>query len=636
MQAVFNVGETEWVMFIPLKPIAMKKLMIGLLLFTGLCVLQAQEQTDNYQVFVNLNDIKNDKLQVDMVVPKISERDVEFHMPKTVPGTYSISDFGRFLSDVRAFDIEGNRLEVSKISTNRWKIKGNGLYKLSYWVEDTYDSNKQNPIFEPSGTNFEAGVNFVLNTFGFVGYLDGYKENDFEVNVTRPVDFYGATSLPLRKKEKNTDQFYATNYFNLHDAPIMYCKPDTVTMKLGGAEILVSVYSPGKVLTSQQVMDNVSEILVAQKDYLGGELPVDKYAFIIYLFNKPPVSGAYGALEHSYSSMYSLPEEVDPGFLSKTIRDIAAHEFFHIVTPLNIHSEEVGNFNFIDPQMSKHLWMYEGATEYAAYHVQVKSGLITQEEYLKVIEGKMQSAAKFNESIPFTEMSKGCLKTYKDQYTNVYQKGALISMCVDLKLRILSKGAYGIQNLMKDLAKTYGKDVSFKDDELFDKITALTYPEMRPFFAKYVEGNTPLPFKELLGQVGIDYKTDLIKEKITLGDFRIAIDLEKKEIYVQDASGLNDFGKKLGIREGDVLESINGIKLTAENIQETVDQVRSNTKKGKKLKLMVIREDESGKPYKKRLKAKTMAIKEVVPFYLELKENPTAEEVALRKAWINQ
>ena len=623
-------------MFIPSKLTTMKKLMASLLLFICLYTLQAQEQTNNYQVFVDLNAVNEDKLQVDVIVPKIPEGEIEFHMPKIVPGTYAIADFGRFLSDVKAFDATGNALEVSKVTTNRWKITGGDLYKLSYTVEDTYDSDKQNPVFEPSGTNFEEGKNFVLNTFGFIGYLDGYKENDFEVNITHPVDFYGATSLPLRKKENNTDQFYATNYFNLHDAPIMYCKPDTTTMELGGAEVLVSVYSPGKKLTSKQVMDNVSEILIAQKDYLGGELPVDKYAFIIYLFNKPTVSGAYGALEHSYSSMYSLPEGVDPGFLSKTIRDIAAHEFFHIVTPLNIHSEEIGNFNFIDPQMSKHLWMYEGATEYAAHHVQVKAGLVTLEEHLETLAGKMKSAANYDESIPFTEMSEGCLHTHKDQYINVYQKGALISLCVDLKLRILSNGEYGIQNLMKDLAKTYGKEVSFKDDELFDKITVLTYPEMRAFFTKHVEGNAPLPFKELLDKAGIVYERNFVKKTITLGNFRFGLNPETKEIYVQDASKVNDFGKNLGIMKGDVLESINGTKLTVDNIEETMNDVKNNTKEGKKIKLTVIRKDENGKANKKKLKAKAIAIENEIPYYIAVKKNPTAEELALRKAWINQ
>ena len=35
---------------------------------------------------------------------------------------------------------------------------------------------------------------------------------------------------------------------------------------------------------------------------------------------------------------------------------------------------------------------------------------------------------------------------------------------------------------MRDHGKEYGMNRSFNDDELFDKIAALTYPEIRTFF----------------------------------------------------------------------------------------------------------------------------------------------------------
>jgi predicted metalloprotease with PDZ domain len=46
--------------------------------------------------------------------------------------------------------------------------------------------------------------------------------------------------------------------------------------------------------------------------------------------------------------------------------DVVSHEFFHIVTPLSIHSKEIQDFDYNDPKMSEHLWMYEGVTEYFA------------------------------------------------------------------------------------------------------------------------------------------------------------------------------------------------------------------------------------------------------------------------------
>ena len=90
-------------------------------------------------------------------------------------------------------------------------------------------------------------------------------------------------------------------------------------------------------------------------------------------------------------------------------------------------------------------------------------------------------------------------------YFNFYQKGALIGLCLDIRLRQLSGGTMGTQELMQALIKKYGKDAAFEDDELFDVITQMTFPEIRSFFKDCVEGGKNLPLKDLLKQAGFDF-----------------------------------------------------------------------------------------------------------------------------------
>jgi hypothetical protein len=46
---------------------------------------------------------------------------------------------------------------------------------------------------------------------------------------------------------------------------------------------------------------------------------------------------------------------------------------------------------------------------------------------MSTIQEKWQTMhMQFNNDIPFTDMSKKVLDTYNDQYSNVYQKGALL------------------------------------------------------------------------------------------------------------------------------------------------------------------------------------------------------------------
>ncbi|MDJ1505475.1 peptidase M61 [Xanthocytophaga agilis] len=595
-------------------------------------------KTPFYQFTIDLTKVKQDKVGVNLIVAPQTKKEVTYYLPKIVPGTYANYDFGRFVSEFQARDKQGKPLQIEKVDENSWKIKqANLLHRISYTVEDTWDTDLEGEfVFEPGGTNIEEEKNFVLNTHGFFGYLDDQKRVSYEVNVVKPAGFYGSTPLNTSKVTGNTDTYLLNSYNELVDSPMMYNKPDTTILKVGGADILISIYSPNKKVSAKEVGTNIGPMLEAQKQYLGGKLPIKKYAFLIYLFDKQPKSGKLGALEHSYSSLYCLPE-YSAAELSQTIRDVASHEFFHILAPLSIHSEQIHYFDFNKPQMSKHLWLYEGMTEYFAGHMQVKEGLIDLPKYAEMIRDKFYAADQYNDSLPFTTMSKGCLDVYKDQYDNVYQKGALINLCLDIKLRQLSGGKYGVQNLMADLAKNYGKDKPFKDEELFSVITKLTYPEIETFFKRYVDGPERLPLEECFAAVGITYKANGGKVKtISLGNIEMGFNAATKRLVIASTAKMNDFGKKMGYQEKDEIVSINGNNVTIENVQQVFTEFREKTKEGDNLEMVVARQGADGKEQQVKLQGKVQSVEVEQKHLFEPMASPTAEQIALRKAWINQ
>ncbi len=574
------------------------KLMLLLAMLTTVSVF-AQKQNDSYQFTVDMTKLKNDQLEISLITPKITTAEVTYHLPKIVPGTYADYDYGRYASNFKAFDQKGKELSVEKTDANSYKIKNaTKLCRITYLTDDSWDSPeiKGTFIFEPAGTEYDENKCFAINTHCIIGYFDDMKRKTYEVTFVKPQGFYGATSMTASKSDDKKDVFVMPNYMTLVDAPIMYNKPDTTVLKVGGADLLISVYSPNKQANSAEIAAKVKNLLEAQKEYLGGTLPIKKYAFIIYLAEK--LHGvSYGALEHSYSSFYYLPEASSEE-LSQTVKDVCAHEFFHIVTPLSIHSEEIGDFDFDKPKMSKHLWMYEGLTEYAAGHMQMKYGLIKLPQYLEMIQRKIASSKNtYKDDLPFTEMSAKVLdKDYKDQYANVYEKGALIGLCLDIKLRQLSNGKYGTQDLMRDLAKYYGKEKSFRDIELFDKITELTgFPQIREFFTKYVEGKEPLPLTETLESVGIKYEAPQKTKGINMGFAfsNLNQNPETSRIFLMKDGGINDFGKKLGFKANDELVSVNGNSLAAESFRDSYGKFIQTAKEGDNLEVVVMRKNET-------------------------------------------
>lgn len=609
----------------------MKQLFFGILVIFSASSF-AQEK---YKFYMDLNKINNDLIQVTLEPPAISQEKIIYNIPKIVPGTYQIYDFGQYVMDFQAFDKEGKVLYVNRLDDNRWEIHdADKLGKISYWVEDTWDAEVEELVFEPGGTNIEEGENIVLNNHGFFGYFDDMKLLQYELNITRPDNFYGSTGLTDITTKENTDTYTIGNYMDLVDAPIMYNQPDTVTFKIAETSILVSVYSKNKVAPAAELAKDIKVILEAQKEYLGGKLPVEKYAFIIYLYEGTSGSGGSGALEHSYSSFYYLPE-MDPSRLSGFLVDVAAHEFFHIVTPLNIHSEEIGNFDFIHPKMSKHLWLYEGVTEYFAGHVQVYQGLISTDAYFDMILDKMETAENFNDTLPFTVMSAKALDEHKDEYMNVYNKGALIGLCLDILIREQTNGKKGLKELMHLLSQEYGKDVSFKDDELFSKISQLISPELSKFFATYVEGSQPLPFEEIFAKVGVDFKRNVEIEQVGFGGVALGFNMETQRLFVMDNQNMNKFGKKLKIQVNDEILAINGTPLTVMNFEEVITNYQQNTNEGDKISMLVERVVK-GEKKQVELKAKAIKTKSIQDYYLAINPNATEQQIQLRKTWLGQ
>jgi len=609
---------------------------IFLIIVCGLSSLTALADK-NYHYLINLNKVVDDKITIELTPPDMSENEVVFNFPAMVPGTYEVYNFGRFVSNLKAFGKNGSVITVQKLNDDSYKLSpASQIQKITYEVEDSWDTKiKEKVVFEPGGSNIEDNKNFVFNTHCFFGYFTGYKQANFVLEFEKPKGFYPSTGLSDLTLGEFRDVIKVSDYNSLVDSPIMYNLPDTATIMVANTKVLVSVYSPNGVVSSKYVARDLKRLLYAQRDYLNGELPVDKYAFLIYLSDKPTLSGSSGALEHSYSSFYVLPE-VDTASIAQTLNDVCAHEFFHIVTPLNIHAEEIGDFDFNNPKMSEHLWLYEGLTEYSAHHAQVLAGLIGYDYFFQVMMDKYNnSIEQYNDTVPFTFMSKHVLtEHYHKQYNNVYEKGALINMCLDIMLRYYSDGKYGTQELMRDLAKKYGKDKSFKDPDLFNDIEKLTFPEIRKFLDEHVAGRKPLPMVEVFKMVGLDLIKERETETITLGGFGIGYNDSTKRLVVVDVNEVDEFGKQFKYKVGDELYSFNNRLLTLDNAREVVGDFMSTTAVGDKLVIEVYRKDKKGKFKLKKLSGKVKKVKVIEKNIIDVSKNPTEKQITARRTWL--
>jgi predicted metalloprotease with PDZ domain len=249
------------------------------------------------------------------------------------------------------------------------------------------------------------------------------------------------------------------------------------------------------------------------------------------------------------------------------IKHVSAHEFFHIITPLSLHSREIADFNFNYPKMSKHLWLYEGVTEYAANLVQLRSGLINIDEFCKKMQEKMNNAERYDDKVSFTDISRGAYTVYKNQYLNVYEKGALIGFCLDVLIRETSGGSKGLMEILNELSKKYGKDIPFEDDELFGEIEKITSPAVGEFLHKHVEGIEPLPYSKISKLLGLEYTKEKYNQ-IDFGDVEFIMNQATYRFYFAKLNAPSKFTLKLGIKPGDEIVAVNRTLITPFNLHD--------------------------------------------------------------------
>ena len=618
----------------------MKKALLFWLLPAMAFGFEPVQNTLTYQVQIDLIEMHDEQVNVQIVVPILEQDEVIYNMPKIVPGTYSIYNYGQFVHQLKAFDGSGDALPVLQINTNQWKIeRAKELYKVEYWVSDSYH-NKTN-LFAPAGTAISEEA-FLLNNFGFVGYLEGLKNLPYQLDVRKKDSFYGATSLPVASRTDSLDAFTAESYFQLHDCPILYAEPDTASIMVAGIPVTIAVYSPEGHIKAKEVRDAVTPVFAAAADYLGGDLPAKQYAVLIYGQTLQQAMAGSGALEHHTSTVLNVPDvrvevlkmfsEGDP---MQIYRDIVAHEFFHIVTPLNIHAKQISDYDFINPQMSEHLWLYEGVTEYNSMIAQLRGGVLSMDEFIGQVKDKIQGARQYDQTIPFTQMSKYALSFFSDQYHNVYQQGALIGLAVDLKLHTLSNGEYGLNNLLHDLWNTYGADTFFVDDELFGLMAEKSFPEMEEFLVRHIAGTEPLPLEELLDEVGITYIEEKVEITNSTGGMRVAFHPKNKEYIIVRFDEDSEFAQDLGIEKYDVLKQWGDAEINEKTDMKAVfDDYRQNAKVGKKLTVVVQRLVD-GNPEKIKLKTTVIKEKRVENDVFTINESLTDKQRTLRDLWIN-
>ncbi len=602
----------------------MHKTLLALLLL-GATVIQAQ---DRYRVELDIANTETDRVRVSMWPPKPSTDSVVVVFPVTVPGTYETHNWWKLVNNFLALDADLKPLRVTRSADSQFVVhNATRLNFLSYEMDDSFDDSTHGiSVFPPSGTGFEHDSIFVLNHGGVVCFIEGMQQMPFQVSVRRPKHLWGGSAMNIARISDTLDTYLADTYDHLVDNPVLYSWPDTATYVVSGVRVLVHCAHAGTDTVAPAYAKELARLTKTIGKFLP-TMPVNRYAFLFYLWNMDPKKvhnpRGMGALEHGNSSFYFLGFQKRP----MGLREVAVHEFLHILVPLNLHSEEIERFDFRSPKMSQHLWLYEGTTEYFATLAPLHDSTIKEERFMKEMEGKLRSG-QLPQNFSWTAFSRDVLSELGQKlYPVVYTHGAFNAMLLDIVIRESTNNQMSLLRVIYRLMQDYGKSRPFHDDSLFSLIESVTNSTVRAYLDEHVKGTTPPNIAKILDYIGWSY----IAERVTRGPgFGVKGAMQIVNGDPQLMLQADDPENPLGVQDNDRLVRING--LTLEEVFQS-SEGRAQFSKLREAKIgdqLTITVERNGKEIE--LTGAATTVRKVERNFIEANAAASQEQLRLRRA----
>ena len=555
---------------------AMNKTTAFLFVFITLSAQLTLAQELTYSV--NLRSTETHKVGVEISLKKCGAQTVTYQMPIWAPGAYSVTHYGHYVGDLKAWDTKGKELKVTQVNGDRWEIaNAKNIARIGYSVGDSHkDSTSLYFALAHIDTNF-----FFANGTCLFGYVNDKKNIHSIVNYNFPQGWKLATALdPVKSNAQERERptftlttFSAKDYDELADAPVMADTGwQTRTFKDGKAWYDVVVASD-KAFPVDSLENNIHKIVHAETEFFH-DTPFDHYTFLI---NAPTeshtISDGQGALEHANSSAYllinypwSIFKQYGPAILS--------HEFFHLWNVKRIHSSLLGPFDYTKRVMTTSLWLSEGITDYYAHTILTRWNIAPYRSF-ELMLGELIGAVRNSKAANTKTLEELSIAESDFDLSNAlvfYSKGTLVGLMLDIEIRSRTNNKKSLDEVMLALNAEAKKGKTFKDNELIGKIEKLAGIDLQDFYKRYIAGTDTLPIDNYLKKMGVGRHVVVqSEEKANLGgSFGLS---GNGELVISQITPNGELDKA-GVMVNDTMKTLNGEPFSLDKAMEFAEHLK--------------------------------------------------------------
>lgn len=561
-----------------------------------------------------------------------------FRLPSWIRGSYLVRDFAKHVTQLRV-ECAGQPVAIERLDKRSFRCAPvAGALTLDYRVY-AYDESVRKAWLDPRRGFFNGSSLFYCPV--------GREPGPFEVVLARPQDAAGAdwrvatTLTAVQVDAAGFGLYRASDYEELIDHPVEMGAHRQLDFDVDGVPHALVLAGRVDELDEARLRADLTAICRVERALFGGEPKLDRYLFLTHV-----VANGYGGLEHRSSTALicargDLPRLCD----ARRSRDyraflgLCSHEYFHLWNVKRITAQRFLKSDLGAEAYTRDLWHYEGATSYYDDLFLLRAGILDADSYLDVVAetatrlertpGRLQQTladASFEAWIKHYQPDENT----PNQAISYYVKGAIVALCLDLRLRRDSRVT--LDDVMRQLWRKYGATGRGVPEGGLEAVAQqLSGLDLRAFFDQALRTTGELPLAELLADFGVRAERRIATGEADAGGRNTApalsvylgLRLRAGELRVaQVLSGSP--AARAGIAVNDQLLALDGLRLSANGWSARLQSLQP----GRPVALHLFRDDE-------------LLVLDVVPeappadtWTLTLADTADAMVLARRKAWL--
>jgi predicted metalloprotease with PDZ domain len=557
--------------------------------------------------------------EVRATFPAAAGNTLDVRMPNWRTGRYQILNLANGVRQFKAVNEKGEVLPVEKTDKGTWRvhIRPNDKVTVSYELYANVLGERTRHIDD---------THAYLDASGVFVYADPYRQQPVAVKLDVPAGWQSRSGMDNGSCGANC--FVAPNYDVLIDSPIETGIHEFYTSQVDGKQIDVAIWGRGN-YDSKKMVQDLDKIVAQTAKLYAGQYPFQhRYLFIVHA-----TDGVGGATEHINSTVIQIPRwrfhahKDYLGFLNT-----AAHEFFHTWNVKAYRPKEMVPYDYQHENYNPLLWVAEGNTSYFEELITLRAGLQKRDEFLdsfaKAIDDYRHTPGRFQQSASessFDEWIAVGGDRARNASVNIYSKGELLGLAMDLELRRQTGGAKGLETVHRVLYEQHSvAQGGYDADSIKTALKQVSGQDWSGWWSQYVDGTAEIPFESLLKNVGLQYVVDVPKDADDKQEWWAGWRVrEGSDPAVVTEVERDSPAWKAGVVAGDVLVAVNGLRVTAKDLSDKMLLAQAGPMKVHLFRRDELREVELNPVRQPKGKAKIKAL-----------DKPTADEKALNAAWL--